>query len=93
MIVLESRALTRGFEILAGTQKLFRTRCVALVDNMAAALSFERRRSRNFLVLTCVRKLEGLCLVDSTQDAHTRTLISWTCHIALMRTPHGSRSG
>ena len=27
-----------------------------------AALSFERRRSRNFLVLTCVRKLADLCL-------------------------------
>ena len=45
--VLESRALTRGVEILASTQQLFRKRCVALVD-MAAALSFERRRSRNF---------------------------------------------
>ena len=30
---------------------------VALVDDMAVALSFERRRSRNFLVLTCIRKL------------------------------------
>ena len=48
IIVLESRVLTRGVEILASTQ-LFRKRCVALVDNMAAALSFERRRSRNFL--------------------------------------------
>ena len=62
IIVLESRALTRGIEILASTQRLFRKRCVALVDNMAAALSFERRRSRNFLVLTCIRKLAGLCL-------------------------------
>ena len=43
-IVLESRALTRGVEILASTQRLFRKRCVALVDNVAAALSFERRR-------------------------------------------------
>ena len=52
IIVLESRAPTRGFEILASTQQLFRKRCVTLVDNMAAALSFERRRSRNCLVLT-----------------------------------------
>ena len=58
IIVLETRALTR----LASTQQLFQKRCVALVENMAAALSFERRRSRNFLVLTCIRKLAGLCL-------------------------------
>ena len=62
IIVLESRTPTRGVEILAGTQQMFQKRCVALVDNMAAALSFERRRSRNFLVLTCIRKLAGLCL-------------------------------
>ena len=35
---------------------------MALVDNMVAALSFEGRRSRNFLVLTCIRKLASLCL-------------------------------
>ena len=29
---------------------------------MSAALSFERRRSRNFLVLRCIRKLAALCL-------------------------------
>ena len=62
VIVLESRAPTRGVEILASTQQLFQKRCVALVDNLAAALSSERRRSRNFLVLTCIRKLAGLCL-------------------------------
>ena len=62
IIVLENRALTRGIEILASTQRLFRKRCVALVDNMAAALSFERRRSRNFLVLTCIHKLASLRL-------------------------------
>ena len=56
IIVLESRALTRGVEILASTEQLFQKRCVALVDNMAVALGFERRRSRNFLVLTCIRK-------------------------------------
>ena len=61
IIVLESRALTRGIEILAATHQLYRKRCVALVDKMSAALSFERRRSRNFLVLTCIRKLDGLC--------------------------------
>ena len=44
IIVLESRALTRGVEILASAQQLYRKRCVALVGNMAAALSFERRR-------------------------------------------------
>ena len=49
-IVLGSRALTRVVEILASTQQLYQKRCVALVDNMAVALSFERRRSRNFLV-------------------------------------------
>ena len=47
-IVLESRALTRGIEILASTHQLNRKMCVASVDNMSAALSFERRRSRNF---------------------------------------------
>ena len=62
IIVLESRPRTRGVEILASTQQLFRKRCVALVDNMATALSFARRRSRNFLVLTRIRKLAGLCL-------------------------------
>ena len=62
IIVLESRALTRGIEILASTQQLFRKRCVAHVYNKAAALSFERRRSRNFLALTCIRKLASLCL-------------------------------
>ena len=62
IIVLESRAPTRGVEILASTQQLYRKRCVALVDNMAAALSFERRRSRKFLVMTCFRRLAGLCL-------------------------------
>ena len=36
IIVLESRALTRGDEILASTQELCRKRCVALVDDMAA---------------------------------------------------------
>ena len=62
IIVLESRALTRGFEILASVHQLYRQRCVALVDNMDAALSFERQRSRNFLVLTRIRKLACLCL-------------------------------
>ena len=62
IVVLESRAQTRGVEILASNQQLFLKMCVALVDNMAAVLSFERRRSRNFLVLTCIRKLAGLCL-------------------------------
>ena len=62
IVVLERRAATRGVEILPSTQQLFRKWCVALVDNMAAALSFEGRRSRNFLVLTCIRKLAGLCL-------------------------------
>ena len=62
-IVLESRALTRGIETLASTHQLYRKRCVALVNNnMSAALSFERRRSRNSLQLTCIRKLAGLCL-------------------------------
>ena len=55
------RARTRGVEILASTQHLYQKRCVALVDNMAVALSFERWRSRNFLVLTCFRKLASLC--------------------------------
>ena len=49
-------------EILASVQQLYRKQCVALVDNMAAALSYERRRSRNFLVMTCIRKLASLCL-------------------------------
>ena len=62
IVVLEIRALTRGVEILASTQQLYRKRCVALVDKMAAALSFERRRSRNFLVMTRIRKLAGFCL-------------------------------
>ena len=62
IIVLESRALTRGIEFLASTHQLYRKTCVALVDNMSAALSFERRRSRNFLVLRCIRKFAGLCL-------------------------------
>ena len=57
VIVLES-ALTRGVEILASTQQLYQKRCVALLDNMAVALSFES----NFLVLTCIRKLASLCL-------------------------------
>ena len=60
IIVLESRALTRRVEILASTQQLYQKRCVALVDNVAVALSFERLRSRNFLVLTCIRKLASL---------------------------------
>ena len=37
IVVLESRALTRGVEILAIAQQLNRKRCVALVNNMAAA--------------------------------------------------------
>ena len=61
IIVLESRALTRGVEILASTQQLYQKRCVVLVDNMAVALSFDRRRSRIFLVLTCIRKIASLC--------------------------------
>ena len=56
----EKRALTRGVEILASMRQLYQKR-VALVDDMAAAVSFERRFSRNFLVLTCIRKL-ALCL-------------------------------
>ena len=37
IVVLESRALTRVVDILASAQQLYRKRCVALVDNMAAA--------------------------------------------------------
>ena len=48
IIVLESRALTRGIEIIASTHQLYRKKCVALVDNMSAGLSFERRPSRFF---------------------------------------------
>ena len=40
IIVLESRALTRGVEILASTQQLFRKWCVALVDNMGRSPQF-----------------------------------------------------
>ena len=42
IVVLESRAVTRSAEIFASMRELFRARCVTLVDNMAAALSFER---------------------------------------------------
>ena len=37
IVVLESRVRKRGCEILASAQQLYRKRCVALVDNMAAA--------------------------------------------------------
>ena len=67
IIVLETSSNTR--------QQLFRKRCVALMDNMAAALSFERRRSRNFSVLTCIRKLAGLCLaLDRSSRSNSRSL-------------------
>ena len=58
IIVLESRALTRGVE---NPRKYPTTVSKKVCDACGQYGSFERRRSRNFLVLTCIRKLAGLC--------------------------------
>ena len=60
--MLESRALLRAFEVLASTCGARGCRVLALSDNMSVALSFERRRSRNYKVLVCIRRAVALSL-------------------------------
>ena len=57
MLILESRALLRGFQVSASLHGFRNCRVLMLVDNMSVCLSFERRRTRNFKVLCCIRRL------------------------------------
>ena len=62
ILVLESRALLRGLEVACSVYHHRNCRVLMLVDNMSVCLSFERRRSRNFRVLVCIRRLAALAL-------------------------------
>ena len=62
IMVLESRALLRGVEIISSVDQLRSCRLVALSDNLPVVLCFTRRRARNFQVMTCIRKMAARCL-------------------------------
>ncbi len=63
ILILEARALLRSVQCLIWHNRAHNCRIVCLCDSMAVALSFERRRSRNFVLLALIRKLTAWCLV------------------------------
>ena len=62
IFVYEARALLRGLECFVSKEKKCDVRCLILVDNMGVALSFSRRRSRHFTVLTIIRRFSAMCM-------------------------------
>ena len=61
--IFEMRALLRGIEALISEFSLEDCRIVCLVDNMSVTLSVSRRRSKDFVVLTLIRRIAALALV------------------------------
>ena len=61
--IFEMRALLRGIEALISEFSLEDCRIVCLVDNMSVALSVSRRRSKDFVALTLIRRIVALALV------------------------------
>ena len=59
----EMLALLRGIEALFSELCLEDCRIVCLVDNMSVALSVSRRRSKDFVALTLIRRIVALALV------------------------------
>ena len=62
IFVYEARALLRCLECFIAQEQKLDVRCVLLVDNMGVCLSFGRRRTRNFKVLTIIRRFSAACM-------------------------------
>ena len=62
IFVYEARALLRSLESFVSYVRKSNVRCVLLVDNMGVCLSFGRRRSKEFTVLTIIRRFSATCL-------------------------------
>jgi len=62
ILVYESRALLRAIEIQFSLSPREGEHAVAMTDNLPAVLCFERRRAKNFVVLSCIRRAVALCL-------------------------------
>ena len=60
--VLEARVLVKGIQRLAGTFFVSCTRQLLLCDSTGAVLSFQRRRSSSFKLLTTVRRFQAYAL-------------------------------
>ena len=79
ILVLEARTLTRGLEVSVSVAKLQNARVLFLVDNMSVCVcvcvSYERRRARNYLVLTQIRKLAAFSFALNLQ-CHFRWIAS-----------------
>ena len=62
IVVLEARALLRGFQAAVSKYDMKNCRALVIVDNMSVCLCFVRRRSRDQKILRCVRILSAWTL-------------------------------
>ncbi|CAK0840930.1 unnamed protein product, partial [Prorocentrum cordatum] len=60
--VYESRALLRAVEIQCSLSPSVGEHLVVMSDNLPAVLCSERRRAKNYVVLSCIRRAVALCL-------------------------------
>ena len=65
ILVLEGYALLKSLTRSANTRHGSDTRQLLLADNMPVALSFDRRRSRNYRLLKLIRKFSALCIAQN----------------------------
>ena len=62
ILVLEGRAVLKSLKHIALTRFGHDVRQLVLCDNMSVVLSFERCRSKNFRLLSLIRRFSALCL-------------------------------
>ena len=75
IFVYEARALVRAVEVLCAELKLTGCRVLCLVDNMSVALCFSRRRSKEHLVISLIRRLVAIGLTRNIK-IHVRWIPS-----------------
>ncbi len=69
ILVLEARALFRSLQVQISLHHAHDCRVLLLVDNMAVALSFGRKRSRNFKVLVQIRTFSAFLIAFNIRCA------------------------
>ena len=62
IFVYEARALVRAVEVLCAEMQVSSCRVLCLVDNMSVALCFSRRRSKEYVVITLIRRFIAICI-------------------------------
>ena len=75
IFVYEARALVRAVEVLCAELKLTGCRVLCLVDNMSVALCFSRRRSKEYVVISLIRRLVAIGLTRNIK-IHVRWIPS-----------------